>query len=64
MNRERSIRAIVGSFILISLLLAQIHSPAWLWIAAFSGANLLQSAFTGWCLMDKILERLGMPGGC
>jgi len=64
MNRERSIRAIAGSFILISLLLAHIHSPAWLWFTAFVGVNLLQSAFTRWCLMEQILEKLGVPGAC
>ena len=64
MNRERSIRAIAGSFILLSLLLAHIHSSAWLWFTAFVGVNLLQSAFTRWCLMEKVLEKLGVPGGC
>jgi hypothetical protein len=29
---------------------------------AFVGSNLLQSAFTRWCLMEKILEKLGVAG--
>lgn len=61
MKMEQYIRAIAGSFVLISLILAYYHSPYWLLFTAFVGANLLQSAFTGWCLMEKILARLGIP---
>jgi hypothetical protein len=61
MKMERYIRAIAGSFILISLLLAHFHSLYWLWFTAFVGLNLLQSAFTNWCLMEDILEKLGVP---
>ncbi len=59
-KRERYIRAIAGSFILISLLLSWIHSRYWLLFTAFVGANLIQSAITKWCLMDDILEYLGI----
>ncbi|MDA8123817.1 MAG: DUF2892 domain-containing protein [Deltaproteobacteria bacterium] len=61
MKREDYIRAIAGSFILISLLLAHFHSSYWLLFTAFVGLNLLQSAFTKWCLMEKILGKLGVP---
>ena len=61
MTIERYIRAIAGSFILISLLLAYIHSPYWLFFTAFVGLNLLQSAFTKWCPMEFLLEKLGIP---
>ena len=64
MTMERYIRAIAGSFILISLLLAWLHSPWWLAFTAFVGLNLLQSAFTGWCLMENFLERLGVRREC
>lgn len=58
MTRERIIRAIAGSFILISLLLAiKIHIN-WLWFTAFVGANLLQSSITKWCLLDDILKKV------
>lgn len=56
MQRERLIRLIAGSFILTSLLLAHFHSYYWLWLTAFVGANLFQSALTKWCLMDDILR--------
>lgn len=52
-----------GSFILISLVLAQLHNPNWLWFTAFVGANLLQSTFTGFCPLAKILKALGVKPG-
>lgn len=58
---ERGLRAVAGSFILLSVLLAVLHHPAWLGFTAFVGANLLQSAFTNWCPMVWILQRLGLP---
>ncbi|MEN9929368.1 MAG: hypothetical protein RLZZ231_1289 [Bacteroidota bacterium] len=57
---NRFIRAIAGSFILISLLLAHYVDQNWLWFTAFVGANLLQSSITKWCLMETILAKLGV----
>ncbi len=60
---NRVIRAIAGSFILLSLLLAIYVNINWLWFTAFVGANLLQSSFTKWCLMEDILKGLGLRDG-
>lgn len=60
MIMERWIRMIAGTFILASLALAHWVDIRWLWFTAFVGANLLQSALTGWCLMEDILARLGI----
>lgn len=57
---NRVVRGIAGTFILISLLLAVYVDQSWLWFTAFVGVNLLQSSFTKWCLMDKILAKLGV----
>lgn len=57
---NRYIRAIAGIFILISLILAIYVNINWLWFTAFVGANLFQSSFTRWCLMEKILRKLGV----
>ncbi len=57
---ERTLRGIAGVFLLISLLLAHYVSPLWLWFTAFIGLNLFQSAFTNWCPMMWILQRLGI----
>lgn len=63
MTLERRIRAIAGSFILLSLGLAHFIDVRALWFTAFVGANLLQSALTRWCLMEDILRKLGWDGG-
>lgn len=60
MKMEHCIRAIAGTFILLSLGLAYYHSRYWLLFTAFVGLNLLQSAFTKWCLMEDILAKLGV----
>jgi hypothetical protein len=58
--KNRIVRAIAGSLILISLLLAIYVNQNWLWFTAFVGANLLQSSITKWCLMEDILTKLGV----
>jgi hypothetical protein len=55
-----AIRRIAGAFVLISLALGWFVSPYWLLFTAFVGANLLQSSFTHWCLMETILEKTGL----
>jgi hypothetical protein len=64
MNVDRLVFAIAGLFILVSLVLSQLHSPYWLWFTAFVGANMLQAAFTGFCPMALILKALGRQPGC
>jgi hypothetical protein len=61
MKMERYIRAIAGSFVLLSMLMAYLHSPYWLFFTTFVGLNLLQSAFTKWCPMEILLGKLGVP---
>ena len=63
MSVDRIVFAFAGSFILISLALSQVHSVYWLWFTAFVGANLLQSAFTGFCPLAKIVKALGAKPG-
>lgn len=58
--KNRIVRAVAGSFVLISLLLAIYVNINWLWFTAFVGANLLQSSITKWCLMEDILGWLGV----
>jgi hypothetical protein len=63
MTVERGVRLMAGVMILVSLALAYYFSPYWLWLTVFVGLNLLQSAFTNWCLAMPILRALGMKGG-
>lgn len=58
--KNRIIRAIAGSFVLLSITLAVYVNINFLWFTAFVGANLLQSSFTKWCLLEDILTRLGV----
>lgn len=58
--KNRLIRAIAGSFILLSLILALTVNINFLWFTAFVGVNLLQSSITKWCLMENILSSLGV----
>lgn len=60
MSMENAIRVLAGSFVLLSLVLAQVASPWWLLLAAFVGANLVQSAFTHFCPAEILLRRLGV----
>jgi hypothetical protein len=54
-----------GVIILVSLALAYYFTPYWLWLTAFVGLNLLQSAFTNWCPAMSVLRALGLKdGGC
>jgi hypothetical protein len=63
MNIDRLVLAIAGSFILISLLLSQLHSIYWLGFTAFVGFNLIQASFTGFCTLAIILKAFGQPAG-
>jgi len=64
MTIDNLIRAIAGTFVLLSLALGAQASPLFvnanfLWFTAFVGANLLQSGFTGTCPMMWLLRKLG-----
>lgn len=63
MNVDRLVFTFAGSFVLLSLLLSQVHSPYWLWFTAFVGANMLQASFTGFCQLALILKALGVRPG-
>ena len=58
--KNRIIRAIAGSFVLLSVVLSIYVDQNWLWFTVFVGANLLQSSITKWCLMEDILSKLGI----
>jgi hypothetical protein len=69
MTSWQIVRTFAGAFILLSLALGVSASPLfvspwWLALAAFVGANLLQSSFTRWCPLEMILRKLGVQAGC
>jgi hypothetical protein len=63
MSIDRVVLAFAGCVILISLALSQLHHVYWLFLTAFVGFNLLQSAFTGFCPLAIILKKLGLTPG-
>jgi hypothetical protein len=60
MTVERALRLMAGAVILVSVALAHYVSIYWLWLTAFVGLNLLQSAFTNWCPAMTIFRLMGM----
>ena len=59
---EAVIRRFAGVFVLISVALGVWVQPAWFLFTAFVGLNLLQSSFTGFCPLEKILGAAGLFG--
>ncbi len=60
MSIERALRAIAGTFVLLSLALGHWVNPYWYLFTAFVGLNLFQSAFTNWCPMMTFLRKVGL----
>ena len=63
MSIDRIVLAFAGFVILISLGLAVYVNINWLWLTAFVGANLFQSAFTGFCPLATMLKKMGKQSG-
>ena len=68
MTSWQAVRVVAGAFILVSLALGIPGSPIfmsqwWLAFTAFVGVNLLQSGLTKWCLMESIMQKLGLSSG-
>ncbi len=58
--RERIVRSVAGSLVLISILLTSTVSIHWMWLGVFVGANLVQSSITKFCPLEKILVAIGV----
>lgn len=59
---DKIIRRFAGGFVLASVALGRWVSPLFYLFTVFVGVNLLQSSFTGFCPLEKILGRLGLFG--
>ena len=60
MSLERSIMAFAGFMVLLSLALTYFVHPFFVWLTVFVGANLFQSAFTGFCPIATLMRKLGI----
>jgi hypothetical protein len=58
-NQSQWLRLVAGTMVLLSLPLSLINAN-WLFLTTFVGLNLLQSAFTNWCPLIVILQKLGV----
>lgn len=62
MTVERAILAFAGFMVLLSVLLTYTVHANFFWLTVFVGANLFQSAFTGFCPAAMVLKKvLGLP---
>ncbi len=60
MTINEGLRMIAGFFVMLSVALGYWIHPGFFLFTAFVGANLFQSAFTHWCPMMWILEKVGL----
>ena len=60
MKLNEALRLLAGVMVLLSVLLAVYVNSNFLWLTAFVGANLVQSAFTNWCPAIWFFKKLGM----
>lgn len=60
MSLERATMAFAGAMVLLSVALTVWVHPLFVWLTVFVGANLLQSAFTGFCPAAMLMHRLGV----
>lgn len=66
MKIQSIIYLVAGTLVLTGLALGYWVDQRWLLLAAFVGLNLFQTAFTGFCPLERILVKLGVAqgGGC
>lgn len=60
MTLDRAVQAFAGVMVLVSVLLTQFVHPNFVWFTVFIGANLFQSAFTGFCPAAMVMKKLGI----
>ena len=64
MTLDRSVLAFAGVMILLSVALTVWVSPLFVWFTVLIGANLLQSAFSGFCPAASVFKMFGVKPGC
>lgn len=63
MSIDRVVLLFAGIVILISVTMAFFVNINWLFLTAFVGLNLAQSALTGFCPLATILKKVGVQPG-
>jgi hypothetical protein len=62
-NIQRIIYLVAGTLVLAGLALGHFVNQWWFLLPAFVGFNLFQTAFTGFCPLEKILIKAGIGSG-
>lgn len=60
MTVERALVVFAGTMVLLSVVLTHFVHPNFFWLTVFVGANMVQSAFTGFCPAVMVMKKLGM----
>ncbi|ACQ94161.1 conserved hypothetical protein [Tolumonas auensis DSM 9187] len=60
MTADKAVRAFAGIMVLLSVALTYWVSPWFVLLTLFVGANLLQSAFTGFCPAEMFFRKMGL----
>jgi hypothetical protein len=63
MKIQSIIYLVAGSLVLTGLALGYWVDQRWLLVSAFVGLNMFQTAFTGFCPLERILLKLGVGHG-
>ncbi|NJS39219.1 MAG: DUF2892 domain-containing protein [Rhodobacteraceae bacterium] len=63
MSIDRAVLLFAGVMVLFSVLLTAFVSPLFVWFTVFIGANLIQSAFTGFCPAAMAFKAMGIKTG-
>ncbi|MCG9916207.1 MAG: DUF2892 domain-containing protein [Phenylobacterium sp.] len=63
MTLDRVVFVFAGIVVLAGVALAHFVSPWWMLLSAFAGANMIQSAFTGFCPAAMVFKKLGVRPG-
>ena len=63
MTIDSAVFRFAGLVVLVSLALARLVHPGFLWLTAFAGANMFQASFTGFCPAAMIFKKLGVRPG-
>ena len=60
MKIQSIIFLVAGTLVLTGLALGHFVNEWWLLLSAFVGLNMFQTAFTGFCPLERILIKLGI----
>ncbi len=63
MTLDKAVFVFAGFVVLLGIALGYFVHPAWLLLAAFAGANMIQAQFTGFCPAAMVFKKLGAKPG-